>query len=251
MNSELYEARQHIAQLQHQLAQGRQALEDFTYSVAHDLRASLRHVSAYLQIVRESLGDGADSATRSHLTTAGDAAAHMARLMDGLQELSRVGRAELQLSSVDLSRLISDARHQLESATAQRQVEWLIAPDLPKVRGDIALLGQMLAQLLANALKFTRTCPVARIDIDWARSSDGMCELHIRDNGAGFDARFQDRLFRVFQRLHSPKQFEGIGVGLALARRVVERHGGSIWAHGGVGSGCQISLTLPLVDADA
>ena len=247
---ELQQARQEIEQLQLQLAQARLAMEDFTFSVSHDLRASLRHVSAYLKIVREDLGEGVDAATQSHLDTADEGAAQMARLMDGLMELSRIGRAELQPTNVDLSRLISDTRHRLEPEAIQRQVEWHIAPDLPIVRGDMAMLGQMLLHLLANALKFTRERPLASIDIGWARRDDGLCELFIRDNGVGFDPRFQDRLFRVFQRQHSPRQFEGIGVGLALARQVVERHGGSIRARGDIGAGCQISLTLPLA-ADA
>ena len=243
--NELDQARRQIAQLKQQLAQAGQALEDFTYSVSHDLRASLRHVSAYLKIVREDLGGTVDAGIASHLDTAGDAAAHMARLMDGLLELSRVGRAELHLGDVDLCRLVADVRHQLEASTAQRQIVWQVASDLPVVRGDTALLGQMFAHLLTNAVKFTRDCPLATIDIGWTRLPDGACALHIQDNGAGFDSRLQERLFHVFQRLHSVKQFEGIGIGLALARRVAERHGGSIRAQGSIGAGCRISLTLP------
>ncbi len=249
MTRELEQARTEIAQLQGQLAQTRLALEDFTYSVSHDLRASLRHVSSYLKIVREDLGPGVDAGILAHLDTAGGAAAHMVLLMDGLLELSRVGRAEMQLADVDLARLVSDVRHQLENGMERHKPQWNIAADLPLVRGDMALLGQMLAQLLGNAFKFTRDCPLASIDISWAAAGDGFCELHIRDNGVGFDDRFQDRLFRVFQRLHSPKQFEGIGIGLALARCVVERHGGSIRAQSGEGAGCRISLTLPLAAA--
>lgn len=249
MTRELEQAHAEIAQLQRQLAQTRLALEDFTYSVSHDLRASLRHITSYLKIVREDLGEGVDTTILAHLDTAGGAAAHMVQLMDGLLELSRVGRTEMQLSDVDLGRLIADVRHQLENGMQQREVLWKIAADLPLVRGDMALLGQMLALLLGNAFKFTRDCLVSSIDISWTALSDGFCELHIGDNGVGFDARFRDRLFRVFQQLHSPKQFEGIGIGLALARCVVERHGGSIRAQGGVGTGCQISLTLPLAAA--
>ena len=251
MTQELEQARAEIAQLQRELAQNRLALEDFTYSVSHDLRASLRHVASYLKIVREDLGEGVDASILAHLNTAGGAAAHMVQLMDGLLELSSVGRAEMQLSGVDLARLIADVRHQLEHGTEQRAMQWKIAADLPRIHGDMALLGQMLAQLLGNAIKFTRDCPVASIDISWTALGDGFCELHIRDNGVGFDARFQDRLFRVFQRLHSPKQFEGIGIGLALARCVVERHGGSIRAESSVGVGCRISLTLPVAGAGA
>ena len=251
MTQELEQARAEIAQLQRELAQNRLALEDFTYSVSHDLRASLRHVTSYLKIVREDLGAAVDANILAHLDTAGGAAAHMVQLMDGLLELSRVGRAEMQLSDVDLGRLIADVRHQLENGMRQREVQWKIAADVPLVHGDIAMLAQMLAQLLGNAIKFTRDCPVASIDISWTARGDGFCELHISDNGVGFDARFRDRLFRVFQRLHSPKQFEGIGIGLALARAVVERHGGSIRAEAGVGAGCRISLTLPVAGADA
>ena len=244
---ELQQARERIGQLEKELAQAGLALEDFTYSVSHDLRASLRHVSAYLKIVREDLGSGVDATISAHLDTAGDAAAQMARLMDGLLELSRVGRAELRPSRVDLSRLIADLRQQLERDTAQRRIEWRIAPDLPHVWGDMALLGQMLAHLLANAVKFTRPCPQATIDIGWTPVDANRCELRIRDNGVGFDPRLQDRLLRVFQRLHGTKQFEGIGIGLALARRVVERHGGTIRLRGDMAPGCEVSLTLPLV----
>ena len=251
MNTELEDAHAEIARLRQQLVQAGHALEDFTYSVSHDLRASLRHVSAYLKVVREDLGDGLDASIASHLDTAGEAAAQMARLMDALLELSRVGRVELQWGDVDLARLISDVRHQLEPDALQRHIEWRIAPDLPVVRGDMALLGLVLRHLLANALKFTRRRDPATIDVSWSRR-DGRCELRIRDNGVGFDARQQDRLFRVFQRLHSPRQFEGLGIGLALARRVVERHGGTIVARGEAtgeaAAGCEISLTLPLAD---
>lgn len=254
MNTELETAHAEIARLRQQLVQAGNALEDFTYSVSHDLRASLRHVSAYLKVVREDLGDGLDASIASHLDTAGEAAAQMARLMDALLELSRVGRAELELGDVDLARLVSDVRQQLEPDAAARRIEWRIAPDLPIVRGDMALLGLVLRHLLANAVKFTQPCDRATIDVSWTRR-DGRCELRIRDNGVGFDPRQQDRLFRVFQRLHSPRQFEGLGIGLALARRVIERHGGTIAARGATGggaaAGCEISLTLPLAGGAA
>ena len=246
MSAELDAAHRQIAELQRALALSRQALEDFTYSVSHDLRAPLRHVDAYLKIVREDLGEGIDRQIAAHLQTAGDAATQMGRLMDGLLELSRLGRAELQFSDVNLQRLVSDLRHQLEPECAGRQIEWRIAPDIPMVHGDMALLGQMLVRLLANALKFTRQCQAAEITVEWCPSEEGWLELNIRDNGVGFDTRFKDRLFRVFQRVHSAKQFEGIGVGLAFARMVVERHGGSVSARGDMAPGCQVSLTLPL-----
>ena len=244
--TELELAHRQIEQLQRELAQSRLAIEDFTYSVSHDLRASLRHVVSYLKVIREDIGDGIDPAITAHLNTASGAASHMGRLMDGLLELSKVGRAELQVTDVDLQRLVSDLCHQADRDAMGRQIRWRIAPDLPTVRGDIALLGQVLTRLLSNALKFTVDCPQPTVEISWTRNADGQCELHLRDNGVGFDPRFQDRLFRVFQRLHSPREFDGIGVGLALARQIVERHGGTIRARGDLAPGCEISLTLPL-----
>lgn len=234
-----------IAQLERELAQAQQALEDFTYSVSHDLRASLRHVTAYLRIAREDLGDGIDAAVASHLDTAAGAAAQMGRLMDGLLLLSRVGRAELQVDDVDLARMVDDVRQQLEPQAGARPVQWSIAADLPRVRGDMALLGQMLNCLVGNAVKFSQDNPAAHIAVRWDPLDGAWFELHIEDNGVGFDPRMQDRLFRVFQSLHSARQFGGVGIGLALARRVVERHGGRIRARGEPGKGCCVSLSLP------
>ena len=244
-------AEQRIEELQRQLALSHQALEEFTFSVSHDLRAPLRHVGAYLKIVQEDLGAGVEPAILSHLQTASEAAAQMGRLMDGLLELSRAGRAQMQWCDVDMQRLVADVRRQMDFECAGRQVEWRIAPDIAPVRGDLALLGQMLVHLLGNALKFTRLAPVAVIEVYARTPKHGWCELCIRDNGVGFDPRLQGRLFRVFQRLHSSKQFEGLGVGLAFARLVVERHGGVVRARGDMAPGCEISLTLPLAAAGA
>jgi signal transduction histidine kinase len=238
-------AEQRLALLERELAQVRLALEDFTYSVSHDLRASLRHVSAFVRIAREDLGTDAGPGITSHLDKAASAASQMGRLMDGLLELSRIGRAELQPGKVDIVRLVSDIRHHFQDQAQGRDIDWQVAPDLPAVHGDVALLHQALMQLLANALKFTRKCPQAVVCVSGQRSTDGWIEIQVRDNGVGFDPRLQDRLFRVFQSLHSAKEYEGIGIGLALARRVVERHGGRISARGEPGKGCCISLTLP------
>jgi len=246
MSDQKTDTHQQVARLERELAHVRLALEDFTHSVSHDLRASLRHVNAYVRIAREDLGDAIDPGIASHLDTAAGAATHMGRLMDGLMELSRVGRAELQAGDVDLGRLIEDARQQLESDADGRVIRWSIAQDLPCVQGDVALLGQMFHHLFDNAIKFTRDCPVTRIGVTWQALDNGYCALQIQDNGVGFDPRMQDRLFRVFQSLHSARQFDGIGIGLALARRVVERHGGMIRAEGAPDQGCCISLSLPM-----
>lgn len=237
---------QRVDQLERELAQARLELEDFTYSVSHDLRASLRHVRSYLRIAREDLGDALDPAVAGHLDIAAGAATRMGLLMDGLMELSRVGRAVLQPGVVDLRQLLGEVRQQLQIAPEGHEVCWRVAPDLPRVRGDLALLNQMLTCLVDNALKFSRDRAPAEIAVGWTQLHAGMCEIHIQDNGVGFDPRMQDRLFRVFQSLHSARDFDGIGTGLALARRVVERHGGQIRAQGEPGQGCRISLSLPL-----
>lgn len=246
MSAELAAARQRIDALQGELARARAALEDFTYSVAHDLRAPLRHVSSYLKIIREDLGDNLQPETAGHLQTASDAAALIGRQIDALLLLSRLGRIELEWSQVDVGRLVSEVREQLAPGLAGRRVAWRVAPDLPVLPGDMALLGQMLGHLLGNACKFTAGCESALIEVDWRRVDDRFGELVISDNGAGFDPRFQDRLFTVFQRLHSNKQFDGLGIGLAFARLVAERHGGTIQAEGALSGGCRIRLRLPL-----
>lgn len=246
MNLTPVDATQRIEQLERELAQARLALEDFTYSVSHDLRASLRHVNAYLRIAREDLGDQLDPAIAEHLDTAAGAATRMSRLMDGLMELSRVGRAVMQPGVVDMAQLLADVRQHLLPAVDGRDVRWQIAPDLPRVRGDSALLNLMLTCLVDNALKFSHDRAVTEVAVGWTALEQGVCEIHVQDNGVGFDPRMQDRLFRVFQSLHSAREFDGIGIGLALSRRVVERHGGQIRAQGDPGQGCRISFSLPL-----
>lgn len=235
-----------VEALQRQLAQARQALEDFTYSVSHDLRAPLRHVVSYLKILREDLPQPVDPAILSHLQTASDAAAQMARQMDGLLELSRLARQEMHFGAIDLQPLLAEIRRNLEPQAEGRPVHWQVAADLPRLQGDLALLGRLLQLLLDNALKFTRGRDPAVVRIGWRAVRPGWCELQIEDNGAGFDPRFTERLFKAFQRLHSSRQFEGLGMGLALARAVVERHGGRIRAEGRPDAGCTVSLELPL-----
>ncbi len=244
-------AQQQVQGLQRQLALARQVMEDFTYSVSHDLRAPLRHVSAYLKILREDLPQPLDPAIASHLQTAAEGAAQMSRQMDGLLDLFRTGRADMQWVDVDLQQLVAEVQDQLAPEIGERPIEWQIAADLPHLHGDITLLGRLVACVLSNAVKFTRAIDPARILVGWRPTRPGWCELQIEDNGAGFDPRFAERLFKVFQRLHSTRQFEGLGTGLALARLITERHGGTIRADGAVDGGCRISLVLPMAGGAA
>ncbi len=246
MSNDLESLRQHNARLQQALDQARLELEDFTYSVSHDLRASLRHVSAYLQIIDEDAGELLDEANHAHLQTAGEAARQMGRLMDGLMELSRIGRVELHCAAVALTDTVAEVQQMLAPELATRAVRWQIAPDLPRVWGDAALLRQALAQVVGNALKFSTQPEPVLIEITWQPASAGQCVLSVRDEGVGFRPEQAAKLFRAFTRLHRAAEFPGLGMGLALERKIVERHGGRIRATARPGAGCCVSLSLPL-----
>ena len=235
--------------LQRELSQARAELEDFTYSVSHDLRASLRHVNAYVQIIREDLGDHGDAATAAHLDAVSHAARQMGRQIDGLMELSRLTQVNLQLATVDAGELVRDVCTSLAPALAGRAVEWQVAPDFPALHCDAALVRQALTHLLSNASKFAGTRPVAEIKVTWQDHASGQCAITVTDNGVGFNAQYKDKLFHAFQRLHSAREFEGIGMGLALTRKIVERHSGTVWASSAPDAGCSISFTLPLAPA--
>lgn len=246
MPDDLDAARREIAQLKLELNRASAELEEFTYSVSHDLRASLRHVTAYVQIIKEDLGGHPDKGIATSLDTVSVAAKHMGLLIDGLMELSRVGHTGVNPARIDTSALLHEVMGTHMADMAGRQIEWNIAPDFPPVSGDPVLIRQIWSKLLSNALKYTRSRAVARIEISCALANHGLCVFHIKDNGVGFNPRFKEKLFKVFQRLHSATEFEGTGLGLALTRKIVERHGGTVWAEGDVDAGCDIGFTLPL-----
>ena len=232
--------------LQRELTQTRAALEDFTSSVSHDLRASLRHVNAYVQIVREELGEQTEAALLAHMDTVSHAAWQMGRQIDGLMELSRLARVELQPVVMDSGSLVRGVCAELAPSFAGRALEWRVAPDLPALRGDAALIRQVLMHLLSNAIKFTAPRALAEIEIQWQTHASGLCALTVKDNGVGFNPQYTAKLFHAFARLHSAREFEGLGMGLVLTRKIVERHGGAVWAEGTAGAGCSVSFTLPL-----
>jgi two-component system OmpR family sensor kinase len=235
--------------LRRELQQARAALEDFTYSVSHDLRASLRHVNAYVQIIQEDLGELAGADIRAHLDTVSQAAAQMGLQIDALTELSRLARVELQPSTLDVGQLLGDVRAALAPAPDGHELEWDVAPDFPALQGDAELVRQLLTHLLSNAIKFSAPRPVARIRVGWQAHGSGWCALTVSDNGVGFNPQYVAKLFHPFQRLHRVREFAGLGMGLALVRKIVERHGGSAWAEGVPDAGCSVSFTLPLAAA--
>jgi signal transduction histidine kinase len=227
-----------------QLEAANNELEAFAYSVSHDLRAPLRHISAFTEMLREGAGRQLDEPSRHQLDAISGSAGRMRQLIDDLLSFSRMGRAELSRRPVDLDALVRDVVRELQEEAAGRVVRWRVDP-LPVVEGDRAMLRVALVNLLGNALKFTRPRPVAEIDIG-AEDGAGEVVVFVRDNGIGFDMAHAERLFGVFERLpHPGATFEGTGIGLATVRRIVQRHGGRTWARAAVDHGATFSFSLP------
>jgi PAS domain S-box-containing protein len=219
-------------------------LEAFSYSVSHDLRAPLRHVTGFVKLLEQHAGESMDEKSRRYARVIADAARHMGRLIDDLLEFSRTGRAELERTEVALGPLVDEVRRECLREAEGREVRWNVS-DLPAVAGDRALIRLALVNLVANALKFTRDREVAEIEISARPGENGDVVLAIRDNGVGFDPKYSGKLFGIFQRLHGSSEFEGTGIGLANVKRIVERHGGKVRAEGSPGQGAAFYLTLP------
>jgi PAS domain S-box-containing protein len=219
-----------------------QELEAFSYSVAHDLRAPLRAIDGFSQALEEDCGDTLDAENRGHLARVRSSAQHMARLIDGLLGLSRLSRGELAREKVDLTQLAREAVARLRQTAPDRPVDVVIADGLEAV-GDARLLSAALDNLIGNAWKFTGKSPNPRIEFGRQTGERGTV-FFVRDNGAGFDQAYAQKLFGAFQRLHSATEFEGSGIGLATVHRIVRRHGGRIWAQGEVGRGATFYFTL-------
>lgn len=246
MNAPAPHAPDELERLRAELRAAQDALGDFAYTVSHDLRAQLRHINAYSGLLREELGAGLSGDSAFFLDTISNAAQLMGRQIEGLTAWAQLDRATLEPVVLDTASLVGEVRQTLATADAGRGIDWRVAPDLPPLRGDGVLLRQLFTHLLSNAFKFTRRTASPRIEIGWqAGAQAGWCGLHVRDNGAGFDPRHAGKLFHVFQRLHAASEFEGLGLGLALAHKIVTRHGGTIQAEGAPGAGCCVRLTLP------
>jgi light-regulated signal transduction histidine kinase (bacteriophytochrome) len=236
-----------IAVLEAELAAVRAEMQDFTATVSHDLRAPLRHIVSYVQLVQEDAGPQLEPEVLGFLATISDSARHMGQLLDGLTALSRVGRAPLDIRPVTLQEWVQTVREELMAKHSQRAVEWHIDDGLPTVLADAALLHQALTHVLGNAIKFTAPRALAKIAITAEPSATpGYLALKVQDNGVGYNPAQQARLFQVFGRLHSAKQFEGIGMGLALTRKIVARWGGSVSAQAAMDAGCCVEMLFRL-----
>lgn len=232
-----------LRQRQTDLEAANKELETFSYSVSHDLRAPLRSISGFSRILEEDYAACLDAQGVDYLRRVQEGGRQMSELIDALLALSRMMRAELRRQSVNLSALAETITETLRNADPQRRLEFVIAPDLV-VQADTAMLRAVLENLLGNAWKFSSKVEQARIEFGATTGEDGPV-FFVRDNGAGFDMQYADKLFQPFQRLHGVSEFPGAGVGLATVQRIIKRHGGRIWAESALGQGATFYFTLP------
>jgi PAS domain S-box-containing protein len=220
-----------------------QELEWFSYSVSHDLRAPLRAVDGFSHMLLEKYAGKLDANGQHYLDVLRANAARMAQLIDDILSFSRMGRREMATVPIDMAKLVPEVFAELQAAAPNRRLT-LVVGDLPPTRGDRAMIRQVVVNLLSNAVKFTAARPEAVIEAG-CRSEAGEDRYYVKDNGAGFDMKYVDKLFSIFQRLHSTAEFEGTGIGLAIVKRIVTRHGGHVWAEGQVDVGATIHFALP------
>ncbi len=243
---DITEQKQAEARLQErsaQLSAANSELEAFAYTVAHDLRAPLRAIDGYTRMLLRDAGDKLAAEEKRKFDAIRDNARIMGQLIDDLLTFSRLGRQTLALYTLALEDLINDVWKECLVLHPGRKMELTVEP-LPRACGDRGLVRQVLTNLLTNAVKFTKMREEARIEIG-GREEAGEAVYYIRDNGIGFDMRFKNKLFGVFQRLHGADEFEGTGVGLAIVQRIIQRHGGRVWAEGKVNEGATFYFTLP------
>jgi PAS domain S-box-containing protein len=218
-------------------------LEAFSYSVSHDLRAPLRHIAGYAGLLQKSASSILDEKCRRYMATILESAKRMGTLIDDLLGFARIGRAETRESMVSLEQLVKEVQNEVCQEREGRSVTWKIGP-LPDLYGDRSMLKLVLVNLISNALKFSRMRPTPEIEIGATDGSGGVV-VFVKDNGIGFDMKYVNKLFGVFQRLHKANEFEGTGIGLATVQRIIRRHGGQVWAEGQVGGGATFYLSLP------
>lgn len=245
MNDLNKELEKRVAERTQQLVAANKDLDVFSHMVSHDLRAPLRHISSFVSLLQEELGEHPDAAVQQYLGSIVKSSKRMSLMIEGLLEYARLGRVAIEAQPVPLSPLVDGVVSHLKQENPTRLIDWVIDPDLPVVRGDAMLLAEVFGNLLNNSVKFTRTRPQAVIKVGWQVNPVGGRTFYIHDNGVGFDLEKAHNLFVMFQRQHHSMDFEGNGTGLALSQRIIERHGGRIWAETAPGQGCTFYFTLP------
>jgi len=241
---ELQKANADLERRSIELEASNKELEAFAYSTSHDLRAPLRHLAGYTELLQKHAGSVLDQKSRRYVAMVLESAKKMGDLIDDLLAFSRIGRAEAQYTQVSLAELVREASREIKEETDGRKIVWKIA-SLPSLQGDRSMLRVALVNLISNAVKFTRTRPQAEIEIGCVDGTPDEVVVFVRDNGVGFDMKYVHKLFGVFQRLHLPEAFEGTGIGLATVQRIVARHGGRVWAESTVDGGATFYFSAP------
>ncbi len=229
-----------------ELTAANQELERFSYSVSHDLRAPLRHMWGFVELLQQKLRDYPDVKTHDYMDMISRASKKMSMLIDDLLNFSRLGHAQMQKTKVNLHAIVNEVIREIQYELKERKIRWEIE-ELPDVFCDQSLLKLLVVNLVSNAVKFTSTRPQAEIKIGCKDEGDKFT-CSVTDNGVGFDMKYADKLFGVFQRLHTQNEFEGNGIGLANVQRIIVRHGGRVWAEGAVGQGAAFYFTLPKIE---
>lgn len=238
------ELEQRVVERTAELTAANKELEAFSYSVSHDLRAPLRHVVGYVELLQKSSASALDETGGRYLKTIADSARRMGVLIDDLLAFSRAGRSEMKNTVVNLDQLVKEVINDLDKETEGRSIAWRVGP-LPSVLGDQAMLKLVLVNLISNAVKYTRKREKAEIEIGYTEGKEDDVVVFVKDNGVGFDMKYADKLFGVFQRLHRQDEFEGTGIGLANVRRIIHRHGGNTWTEGVLNVGTTFCFSLP------
>jgi light-regulated signal transduction histidine kinase (bacteriophytochrome) len=237
-----------IAQRTAQLEAANRELEAFSYSVSHDLRTPMRHIAGFSRILTTDFGPGMAEEAREHLQHIEDAVRRMGQLVDALLDVATLRRKPLRLRHTELNPIVDEVISLLQPECEGRDVEWRIAP-LPGLECDPILLGQVFQNLLSNALKYSRGRDRTVIEVDSIQRPDEPAIIFVRDNGAGFDMKYAQKLFGMFQRFHTESEFEGTGVGLATVHRIIQKHGGAVWAEAEVDRGATFYFALQMTEA--
>jgi PAS domain S-box-containing protein len=226
-----------------QLETANKELEAFSYSVSHDLRSPLQHVTGFAELLNKRAAASLDDKNKHYLKVITDSTIRMGRLIDDLLAFSRMGRADMLKRKTNLDSLVNEILKDFQADSRSKNIDWKVG-QLPEVYGDSAMLRQVFVNLISNAFKFTKMRTDAVIEIGSACGEKGEVCIFVKDNGAGFDMKYIDKLFGIFQRLHRTEEYEGTGIGLANVRRIIHRHGGRVWAEGKVGEGATFYFTV-------